>query len=115
MSDNKLKQRFDSVEQLTRKIWLAGLGAYGKGLDSVQERYEKVNHEAGRVFDDLVKKGENLETEAKQKIKETTLVDERIDEVRRKLGLGSNEQDQKISELTQKIDALTDAVAKLSK
>ncbi|MGV6807100.1 MAG: hypothetical protein ACWA5K_04265, partial [bacterium] len=32
----------DKAEELARKIWLAGLGAYGYSYDRLQEGYDKV-------------------------------------------------------------------------
>ena len=58
---------------------------------------------------------ETLETEAKDKFKETTSeVETRVSEVRKKLGLDADDTDQRIDELSAKIDALTEAVAKLA-
>lgn len=109
-----IKSKVGDAEDFARKIWLAGLGAYGKSIDEVQGQYEKLNAEAGKVFDDLVVKGEQLEGEAKGKLKEKTNIESRVAEVRSKLGLDKQSNDDKIAELTAKIDALTTAVAKLS-
>ena len=110
-----IKEKFDVAEDVARKIWLAGLGAYGKSVDSVQGQYDKVNADSNRVFNELVAKGEVLEGQAKDKIKEKTAVDQRVAEVRKKLGLDKTEEVNKIEALSQKIDDLTDIVAKLAK
>ena len=109
-----LKGKVTEAEDFARKIWLAGLGAYGKSFDEAQGRFEKLSGEATKVFDDLVAKGETLEVEAKDKFKEKTNVEERVAEVRKKLGLDKQSNDQKIEELSNKIDQLTDIVAKLA-
>jgi len=115
-----IKSKVNQAEDLARKIWLAGIGAYGKGFDEAQEQYEKLNTEAGKLFDELVEKGEKLEVEAKEKFesekeKVKNNVDARVADVRAKLGLDTDDTDKKIEELSAKIDALTDAVAKLTK
>ena len=110
-----IKEKFDVAEDVARKIWLAGLGAYGKSVDGVQGQYEKVNADTNRVFNELVAKGELLEGETKTKIKEKTAVDQRIADVRKKLGLDKSSQENKIDELNKKIDDLTEIVAKLAK
>jgi polyhydroxyalkanoate synthesis regulator phasin len=110
-----LKEKFDIAEDMTRKIWLAGLGAYGKSVDTLQGQYEKVNADSNRIFNDLVAKGEALETEAKSQIKEKAAVDQRVADVRKKLGLDKSEQAEKIDALSKKIDDLTELVAKLAK
>ena len=110
-----IKNKINQAEDFARKIWLAGLGAYGKSIDEAQGQYEKLTTEASKMFNDLVSKGETLETEAKDKFKETTSeVETRVSEVRKKLGLDADDTDQRIDELSAKIDALTEAVAKLA-
>lgn len=110
-----IKEKFDVAEDVARKIWLAGLGAYGKSVDGVQGQVEKVNADSNRIFNELVAKGEALEGEAKTKIKEKAAVDQRIADVRKKLGLDKSEDSDKINELSKKIDDLTEIVAKLAK
>lgn len=109
-----IKGKVGEAEEFARKIWLAGLGAYGKSFDEAQGRYEKLSTEASKVFEELVAKGAVLESEAKDKIKSKTNVEERVAEVRKKLGLDKASSDEKVEELSAKIDALTDAVAKLA-
>lgn len=110
-----LKSKMTEAEDFARKIWLAGLGAYGKSIDEAQGQYEKLTTDATKVFEELVTKGESFESDAKEKFKETTTeVENRVAEVRKKLGLDSDDADQKIEELSAKVDALTEAVAKLA-
>ncbi len=122
---DSIKTKVAEAEEFSRKIWLAGLGAYGKSFDEVQGRYEKLNAEASKVFEDLVDQGSKLETEAKDKFKEKsaevkekfvekTNVTERVADIRQKLGLDSANSNDRIDELSAKIDALTDIVAKLA-
>lgn len=110
-----IKGKINEAEEFARKIWLAGLGAYGKSVEEAQGRYEKLSAEASKMFEDLVTKGETLEDDARTKFKSTTTdVENRVAEVRKKLGLDSEPADQRIDELSAKIDALTEAVAKLA-
>lgn len=111
---DSIKSKVGEAEDFARKIWLAGLGAYGKSFDEAQGRYEKLSAEASKIFDELVAKGEKLEGEAKEKFNVKANVEERVAEVREKLGLNNTSNDEKVEELTAKIDALTDAVAKLA-
>lgn len=109
-----LKGKVTEAEEFARKIWLAGLGAYGKSYDEAQGRYEKLSADAAKLFDDLVDKGAKIETEAKDKFQVKANVESRVADVRKKLGLDKVSSDQKVEELSAKIDALTDAVAKLA-
>jgi polyhydroxyalkanoate synthesis regulator phasin len=116
-----IKEKAVVAEEMARKIWLAGLGAYGKGFEEAKSRIEMLNAESNKMFADLVVKGEKLEAEGKGKFVEVkdkvsakADVETRVEAVRSKLGLNSSDADIKIEELNAKIDALTAAVAKLA-
>jgi polyhydroxyalkanoate synthesis regulator phasin len=116
-----IKEKAATAEDMARKVWLAGLGAYGKGYEEVKGRFEALSTDSNKLFDELVVKGEKLETEGKGKVKEVTTkvaakteIETRIETVRTKLGFNNTDSDNKIEELSNKIDALTAAVAKLS-
>ena len=111
---DSIKGKVNEAEEFARKIWLAGLGAYGKSFDEAQGQYEKISVEASKMFDELVVKGSKIEGEAKDKFQVKDKVETRVAEVRKKLGLDNVSADQKVTELSAKIDALTDAVAKLA-
>jgi len=115
-----INEKTKAAEDFAYKIWLAGLGAYGKGYDEAKGRFEELNTDASKVFDDLVAKGEELEAEAKNMFKEKTdelteKADSRVAKVRESLGMNTTDADDKIDELSAKIDALTEIVEKLSK
>ncbi len=105
---------FETAEEVARKIWLAGLGAYGKGFEEIQSQYEKLNNETSHLFEDLVSKGEKLEADTKKKLKANGSVGKRVEDVRKTLGLDTSDIDAKIDRLTKKVDALTAAVNKIS-
>jgi polyhydroxyalkanoate synthesis regulator phasin len=120
---DKIKETTTSAEEMARKIWLAGLGAYGKGYEEVKGRIESLSTDSNKLFDELVVKGEKLEVEGKDKVKQVkddvlakTEIESRIETVRSKLGFtkADNSNDTKIEDLSSKIDALTAAVAKLA-
>jgi polyhydroxyalkanoate synthesis regulator phasin len=120
---DSIKEKVNVAEDFARKIWLAGLGAYGKGYDEAKGRFEELNTDAAKVFDELVGKGEKLEAEAKKTFQQKTEelkgkadlnISERVAEVRQKLGLNATDNEDKIDELSAKIDALTDIVEKLT-
>lgn len=118
---DRIKETATTAEEMARKVWLAGLGAYGKGYEELTGRIEALSTDSNKFFDELVAKGEKLEAEGKVKVDEVkndvvakTDFESRIQSVRGKLGLNNKDNDQKIEELSAKIDALTAAVAKLS-
>jgi poly(hydroxyalkanoate) granule-associated protein len=47
--------------EIARKIWLAGVGAYGRVFNEAQDRIGKVTGAANEMFDQLVEKGEQVE------------------------------------------------------
>lgn len=67
----ELKNTIDKTEELARKIWLAGLGAYGHGLNNIHDGYEKMSDQTRRYFDDLVARGTKIESEAKSRLDKT--------------------------------------------
>ena len=116
-----IKEKAATAEDMARKVWLAGIGAYGKGYEEVKGRFEALSTDSNKLFDELVVKGEKLETEGKGKVKEVstkvaakTEIETRIETVRSKLGFNNTDSDKKIEALSDKIDALTAAVAKLA-
>ena len=44
----KSRKAEESSENVARKIWLAGLGAYGKSLEDAQGQLDKASQEASR-------------------------------------------------------------------
>lgn len=114
-----IKSTVDQTQEMARKIWLAGIGVSGKGFDNIQNQYEKSNTEMSSLFNELVARGESLETKAKtriysEKIKVTTLVASQYFDIKTKLGLNKTSVDLSVEQLNTKIDALTIAIASLA-
>ncbi len=125
MSD-KSKKDMD----IARKIWLAGIGAYGRAVDDATEAYAKVGKETTKIFDDLVGKGAELEetvaSVAKSVVPEMTQkhraqVEDRMERMKAALGLGEVAADQqehiasvetRLDAMEEKIDAILAAVTK---
>lgn len=108
----------EKIETLAKKIWLAGLGAYGQSLDNVQTGYDKLSEESLKVFEELVQKGEALQSEAtnevKDKVKEgKSRIEARAEELKSKLSLTSG-FNSKLDNLSKKIDQLTSKLTKKS-
>lgn len=67
MSDEKKKR---SSTDRARRIWLAGLGAYGRAFTETKEAIKDATGDASEVFDDLVQKGQMVEMAVSMKSKE---------------------------------------------
>jgi len=98
------KKSTESNETLARKIWLAGLGAYGKSVEDAHEQIDKASHEASKLFHDLVSKGQSIEDQNREAIKA------RIDEAKDRL----NEARERVSEAagsrTRSVEEMIDRV-----
>ena len=64
------KDKKRSSAESARRIWLAGIGAYGRAFTEAQEAIKDVTGKGSEIFDELVQKGEMLETMGKVKGKE---------------------------------------------
>jgi len=119
-SDEKVLSA-DKASDMAKKIWLAGLGAYGKAfdgaseqLDKVNVRYEKLGKETSKLFEELVAKGKKLDTQNHEKLSEaksktTTSIEDRINKVRSSLHIGGTSSAE-IAQLNEKLDALSEKV-----
>jgi len=60
--------------EMAHKIWLAGVGAYGKAYDSALANAATFNKQSTELFDELVKRGEEIESDVKARF----AADERV-------------------------------------
>lgn len=103
----------DKNNDIARNIWLAGLGAYGRAFDEAVHRYEKASKDSPKLFKDLVKRGQELEKDARTKVHKNDLVrttsslEDRIKRVRANLTFGPIGIRDDIERLEKKIDALS--------
>lgn len=54
--------------EMAYKIWLAGVGAYGKAYDTAVAGANVLNKQSAEVFEDLVKRGSEIEQDVRAKI-----------------------------------------------
>ncbi len=59
---------------MAHKIWLAGVGAYGKAYDAATDGIGKVSGQSELMFDDLVKRGEEIEGDVRSRLKSSSAV-----------------------------------------
>ncbi|NIB40720.1 phasin family protein [Pseudomaricurvus alkylphenolicus] len=99
----------DNIEALAKKIWLAGLGAYGRSFDEVQNRYEKANADSQKFFEELVKRGEKLQDDAESRLKDgRTTLEGRIEKLKKYATFSSNnEMNEKIDDVNRKLDVIS--------
>lgn len=103
-----------NVEKAGRQFWLAGLGACIAGKELAVEKLDQVFETTNSLVNEMMNKGSSIEGTLKGKFQSNLAQDERIAEIRQKLGLNKEPRQDKIARLTAKVDALTDVVAKLT-
>ena len=124
MSDKKFSDdRVQEARDTARKIWLAGIGAYGRAFSEAQDAIKGMSKDTSRVFEDLVEKGESLEATVQEKSKEfvektrastddiSETIDDRIKDMRARLVRGA----QKVNESSDVESRLSAIEAKLDK
>jgi len=106
---------------VARKIWLAGIGAYGRAFTEAKGAVDELRGKSSEVFDDLVQKGEMLEKVAEYKGKEMLDksgikdfdINDRIKAMREKLSGGADTG--RVEELEDEVTALKAKLAALEK
>ena len=131
----KSKTTVEQSSDLARKIWLAGVGAYGQAYTNTREGVEKAGAYSSEVFDELVERGEKIEEEVRGTVstnervgkvvkaagkfgaRRRALFAERVGAVRKGLGLdrGVFTMDEKFDALSEQMGALTKEVAAIKK
>lgn len=59
---------------VAHKIWLAGVGAYGKAYDVATEGVGKVSGQGEVLFEDLVSRGEEIESDVRARLSSNTAI-----------------------------------------
>lgn len=140
MADKSIRKQAEEFQAQTRdvahKIWLAGIGAYGRAFDETKSNIENFSGNTTDFFEDLVKRGEAIESDVTSRIasnerlqtasqrvqkavetatqfqeKQMERFEERMERMRGLLGVSSGSD--KASKLHAKLDKLEDEVASL--
>ncbi|MEM7491898.1 MAG: phasin family protein [Pseudomonadota bacterium] len=74
---NKARETGKALEsgavEASRKIWLAGIGAYGMAYDVARSGASTATEQSVEVFEDLVKRGGELETDVMARLTDTSV------------------------------------------
>jgi polyhydroxyalkanoate synthesis regulator phasin len=110
----------EKLEKNSRQAWLFGLGALLSGKELIADKIDAYHEQANSLLSDLLQKGEDLDGELSTKVstdktKAKAAIDERVADIRKKLGLDKTESEspKTVDSLTQKVDELTAKVAEL--
>jgi predicted flap endonuclease-1-like 5' DNA nuclease/polyhydroxyalkanoate synthesis regulator phasin len=63
-----------NTADMAHKIWLAGVGAYGKAYDKAIANTKTFNKQSTELFEDLVKRGEEIEHEVRARVQDNDVV-----------------------------------------
>ena len=123
--------KIPSDRDTIRKIWLAGIGAYGRAVTEAKGAVDSLAGKSSEVFDDLVQKGEMLETVGKYKASELVgkgsdlvgkgkaaveditpdfEIDERIAKMRARLTGAAEKRDDRLAARVDQLEAKLDAI-----
>jgi hypothetical protein len=103
-----------NVEKAGRHLWLAGLGACLVGKEYAVKKLDDLFEATTLMANEVMSKGQELEGELKGKFPKGFVQDDKVAELREKLGLNKESKQAKISKLAAKVEALTDIVATIS-
>ncbi len=99
---------------MARKIWLAGIGAYGRAFSDAQESLAKVTDDSARMFDELVAKGEEIEDTVEERGREiakrvkapASSIEERIKNMRARLNQSEGAHVDKLDAIEYRLSAI---------
>lgn len=111
-------------KDMIRKIWLAGVGAYGRAFTEAKGAVDSLAGKGSEVFDELVQKGEMLETVGKHKagemvgkgkaaakdMKPDLDLDDRIAKMRARLSGTLDKGEGRLSARVDRLEAKLDAI-----
>ena len=124
MTDKKKTSNSDTA----RRIWLAGIGAYGRAYAEAKDAVKDAAGKGSGAFNDLVQKGEILETvgmaKGKEMLEKAQLpdfdmpdfdIDDRINAMRERLSRGGKDTNQvyHVEDRLEAIEAKLDRVLEL--
>jgi len=109
-----------SNSETARRIWLAGIGAYGRAFTEAQEALKDVTGKGSEIFEELVQKGQVIEKVVEVKGKSmmdkaavpSFDVDERIKAMRSRLSRG-DESDTDFADRLSVVEAKLDKILAL--
>ena len=100
----------ERVEKTLRNTWLAGLGVYRTGLDTLGEQIDKRYEEGVSLFDQCVERGTTINDEL---MKPVTRFESQVTELREKLGLDKPSVDDQLTKLEHQLSLLAEKVEAL--
>ncbi|MEL7284664.1 MAG: hypothetical protein AAGJ68_09135, partial [Pseudomonadota bacterium] len=92
---------------VAHKIWLAGVGAYGKAYDAASEGVGKVSGQGEVLFDDLVARGEEIESDVRARLSSNTAIAKMTEQMNRVAAEATKVRGRVADATTEATDAMT--------
>ena len=102
------------IESIGRNAWLAGVGVYQEGWRNTTDKFDKFYVDGNALIQELIEKGESVESELQSKLKGKVMLDQKITALKAKLGFYKESRDVQLDKLSSKVDDLIEVVAKLA-
>lgn len=100
---------------MARKIWLAGVGAYGRMYSETQGAVERLTSGAGETFEQLVARGEEVEEKVREAIAKSSSGKKYVEMVEEAAARAKTYSEERRAELEARIEkvrkTVTDALA----
>ena len=92
---------------VAHKIWLAGVGAYGKAYDAATEGVGKVSGQGEVLFEDLVARGEEIESDMRARLSSNTAIAKMNEQMNRVAEEASKVRGRVVEATSEATDAVT--------
>ncbi|MEO1073299.1 MAG: hypothetical protein AAFX77_13525 [Pseudomonadota bacterium] len=92
---------------VAHKIWLAGVGAYGKAYDAATEGVGKVSGQGEVLFEDLVARGEEIESDVRARLSSNTAIAKMTEQMDRVAEEASKVRSRVVEATSEATDAVT--------
>lgn len=97
MAKTDKRRSAEQAEGLARRIWLAGLGAYGTSMEDAHGPLGRAGEEASRLFQELVEKGQRIEEQNRDALRN------RLDEARHRISERAQSNTRSVEEMIQRV------------
>lgn len=107
--DKEISESLKSSEQKLKQVWLAGMGAYGLSVDTLQEKVGEMRADRKEIFESLVERGEKIQDETNEVLaQKIDAVEGRITKIKQQLteGYSSSKIAQGVEQLASRLEQI---------
>lgn len=97
-----------SAAELAHKIWLAGVGAYGKAYDTAVASAHVINQQSAEMFDELVSRGAEIENDVRSRLTADTRLNKASERVSKAVDTAREFQVQALDRFDARMERMRD-------